>query len=271
MTSRTRHGSKSTAAAASPVATKQLSLQQIMDKLSDNRTFMEEKFNQLNHTISQAIGRIEKIEREQMEMGRSLNYYGEEIEGIKQQLAEIRAEKHAEQEQRVKSEEQMRQQMTRLQHDKNRKTLIVSGIPITHNEDLKYLTVKLANTMEVEDMKEADKDTVYRSKKVADGHPPNIIIKFQTLSQRDKFYVARKVLSKKNITTQNLGLRDGAKIYVNEWLNPAEQHLFYLARKKKIELGYQFVWTYHCQIFMRKDRTAQLVKISDKENLESLS
>ena len=102
-------------------------------------------------------------------------------------------------------------------------------------------------------MKEADIDTVYRSKKIEYVHPPNIIIKFQTLSQRDIFYVARKMLSKKNITTQNLGLG----IYVNEWLYPSEQHLFYLARKKKNGNGYQFVWTFHCQVFMRKDRSAQ--------------
>ena len=262
MNSRTQNGSKS--AAASPVTTKQLSLQQILDKLGENRIFMEEKFNQLNHTISQAIGRIKNIEREQMEMGKSLNYYGEEIESIKQQLAEIRVEKHAEQEQRVKSEEQMRQQMTRLQQDKDRKTLIVSGIPVTHNEDLRYLTVKLAKTMEVEGMKEADIHTVYRSKKIDDAHPPNIIIKFQTLSQRDIFYVARKMLSKKNITTQNLGLGKEAKIYVNEWLNPSEQHLFYLARKKKAEIGYQFVWTYHFQIFMRQERLSWSISVMKK-------
>jgi hypothetical protein len=120
-------------------------------------------------------------------------------------------------------------------------------------------------------MKEADIDTVYRSKKIDDVHPPNIIIKFQTLSQRDIFCVARKMLSEKNITTQNLGLGKEAKIYVNEWLYPSEQHLFYLARKKKNEIGYQFVWTFHCQVFMRMDRSSQLVKISDKESLDSLS
>jgi hypothetical protein len=74
MNSKTRNGSKTATATASPVTTKQLSLQQILGKLGENRIFMEEKFNKLNQTISQAIGRIEKIEREQMEMGKGLNY-----------------------------------------------------------------------------------------------------------------------------------------------------------------------------------------------------
>jgi len=240
-----------------------------MKTLTENRIYMEQRFNELSNSMSKIVTRVEKIETEHKNVCKTLEYYGGEIDDIKAQLAKIHDDKNMEQQERQKQEEQIRKQMTHIQHDKNRKTLIITGIPVTSNENLKYLSTKLADAMKV-DLKETEIDTVYRSKKVAEGQHPNIVLKFNATSQRDLFYEGRKTISKNTITTTDLGLKEKNKIYINEWLNPQEQHLFYLARRKKSELGYQFAWTYNCQIFMRKSKATELIKVIDKKSLESL-
>ena len=70
---------------------------------------------------------------------------------------------------------------------------------------------------------------------------------------------------------QKLGLSGDNKIYINESLTKAANTLFFKARQCKIELNYQYVWTHYDQIFMRKIKEFDMVKVTDDTIFQSLS
>ena len=88
------------------------------------------------------------------------------------------------------------------------------------------------------------------------------MVKFSKASARDSLYNNRKNLTKKGVNTDTLGFRGTQKIFINEVLSKTQQKLFYHARKRKEQLNWRYVWTYHGQVFMRKDHDSDAVKIA---------
>ena len=99
------------------------------------------------------------------------------------------------------------------------------------------------------------------------------MIKFKNSSARKNLYNARKNFNKKAVTTSTLGFRgSGKNIYINEVLSKTQQKLFFLARKKKDELKWQYVWTFRGQGFMRQTKeTDAMKKIASTECLSQLT
>ena len=100
------------------------------------------------------------------------------------------------------------------------------------------------------------------------------MIKFNNSSARKNLYNARKNFNKKAVTTSTLGFRRGSgkNIYINDVLSNTQQKLFFLARKKKVELKWQYVWTFRGQGFMRQTKeTDAIKKIASMECLSQLT
>lgn len=242
----------------------EITLKDVMASIETNKLYMEKEFQSLNHKISKVLDRVEAVELKQTEYEQALTFLGDEVKDLKSKLSEL--------EQRKTTEENLiRKDVSKLQTDKNLTTLTINGIPSTPNENLNLLARKIADATGQSDFTENDIEKVYRSKKAnGSGTPSTIIIKFHNMTKRDCFYDSRKTLAKEHVTTKELGFKEEQNVFINEYLSRATQHLFYLARMKRKELSYQFVWTYHCHIFMRKNKTADLIKITDVADLDQL-
>ena len=245
-----------------------------MEQISDNRKYMEDQFKLLNETLSSLSARITTLEGKQTDIEKSLTFHGDEISDLQQKVQDIDmlkqqidALKQAQQNQAST----MQRTADQLQADKNLKTLRIAGITKTHNEDLPYIVTKLATVMSCTNINKHDIESVFRPKDKDRSPTDLIIVRFATMSKRDEFYNGRKCLAKNNLTTKDLGLSTSNKIFINESLSRATQSLFYHARKRKTELNYKFIWTYHAQIFMRKSNDVDMVKITNQESLDQLT
>lgn len=116
-------------------------------------------------------------------MEKALDFYREEIGEMKKQIAKIMTEEKEERRERDDQEKLLRKHVGMLQQDKNIKILIISGVPVTDNENLKYLITKLADEIELAEFKEIDIDVIYKTKKVAEKKHPTIVIRFHTLTK----------------------------------------------------------------------------------------
>lgn len=242
----------------------EITLKNIMDSIETNKTYMEKEFRALNHKISKVLDRVEAVEIKQSEYEKTINFLGDEVNDLKHKFSKLEKSKTAE-------DTIIRKDLDKLQADSNLTTLTINGIPSTPKENLNLLVLKLAKTAGLADLTENDVEKVYRSKKTNNSDTPaTIVLKFKNMATRDSFYNARKKMAKDNITTKDLGLEDNRKIFINEYLSRTTQRIFYLARMKRKELHYQFVWTYHCQIFMRKDKTTDMIKITEVTDLDVL-
>ena len=88
------------------------------------------------------------------------------------------------------------------------------------------------------------------------------MFKFSKASARERLYNAHKKFTKKGVNTNTLGFRGTQKIFISEVLSKTQQKLFYHACKRKEQLNWHYVWTYHGQEFMRKDHDTDAVKIT---------
>ena len=240
-------------------------LQQILSQIEDNKKFMQEEFTKLHREIRQLSNRISAVETKQGEYEETLTFHGNEILDIKNRLAELTKANKQE-------ETSLRKQMTALQDAKNLKTLRITGIPKTENENLPYLITELGKNMECT-IQRSDIDAVYRAKpKNEHDKDAPIIIKFTNMQTRDSYYDARKALGKNSVTTKSLipSHSSDTKIFINEYLNRPTQNLFFEARKRRAELNYRYIWTFHNQIYVRKTKSDDAIKICNSDDLSSL-
>ena len=257
--------------------TTDLNMQQILERFDDNRDYMEKQFNKLNATISSICSRLDAVESKQTEYEQALTFCGEEIADLKKKLNVLKQTRQQE-------DDSLRSQMSALVHDRHKNSedingvrdsldkmhkeksylnLTLSGIPVTPRENTCTIVTMLAAKMEVS-ITEADLITAYRTKN------RNIYVKFHSQIMRDKLYNARKQLQTKEITTKSLGLSDDVKIYINEVLDEKQHELFFKARKRRKELNYRYIWTYHGNIYMKQDSTSDILKITSSADLSNL-
>lgn len=256
----TRNKKSSTSTTPNRNNTSSPSLQKIMDKLNSNQEYMEKQFSKLDQKLNNVLIRVEKLEQKQGEYEKTLNFYGEEITDLQKQLKAIREVGAV----KENEEGEMRKTVSRLQQDKNLRILRISGIPTSTHENLSYMMTKIADIMKINDFNSSsDIENIDSNNK-----SPVIIVKFNSLLTRDQFYEGRKILSQ--VTTKELGFSVAQKIYVNEYLSPETQKLFYLARQKRSELGYRYVCTYHNVIYMRKVKEEPMLKVTSEETLNQL-
>ena len=257
-------------------STSDVSFQQLMDKLSDNRSYMEDQFQKLNSTIGTICKRLDAIETKQLDYDQALTYCGDEIADLKRELKDLKNQRQLD-EAATRSQmselqqnrnwnsqaiEGVRESLDRINHEKQYMNLIISGIPESPRENVSAIITQLASKLDVA-IVESDLAVAYRTKK------KNLYVKFNSQITRDKVYKARKFLQQRNITSKSLSLQEDNKIYINEVLDENQHQLFYQARKKRRELNYRYIWTYHGNIYMKRDTDSEIMKITSSADLPS--
>lgn len=229
---------------------------------------MNEVYTKLNGKMDEVISlitklesRVAKLETEQQEQEKSLNFLHSQLDDTKVDIKKMQRELAQLATSQDKS--QAKESVTRLEQEKSFQNLLVTGIPQTQKEDLTSVLTSMAEKLNLS-LNPSDMATVYRTKK------SNIFVRCNSQSIGDKFYNSRKHLRKDSISTQTLGFPDDEPIYINEILDDQQRQLFYEARQARRSKNYRFIWTFHGHIYMKKSAEADINKICVKSDLENL-
>ena len=61
-----------------------------------------------------------------------------------------------------------------------------------------------------------------------------------------------------------------SNIFVNEHLTPTKKYWFSIAKQKKLELKYKYLWTRNGKILIRKDDDTEVIIIDSEEVINNL-
>lgn len=246
-----------------------ITLSDINNKLDTNKEWMEDKFSGISQHLERISHRVTVIEDEQKEQAKALTYYGQEIDSIKKEISDLKNQ-YSEMQPATSSFSKLSKSIKLIEQEKRNKTLILDGIPVTNKENLYSIIEKLSDKLQIK-YAEEDIDSIFRTKQTGDNPKRAIIVRFNKMSARDGLYDGRKVMVKNSITTKSLGYENSDKIFINEQLPKETQELFYKVRCKKRDLNYKYAWTYHGNIFMRKDKSSDAIRISSIRDLVDLN
>lgn len=145
--------------------------------------------------------------------------------------------------------------------------LEVKGIPVVAKESLPD-TLHMIGELLNEPIAEDDVEVCHRVPAKKAGNVPNIVIQFKNRSKRDTVLdKARKA----RISARDLGHTSNMPIYINEHLCPVLKQLLGMAIAKKKAVNWKFVWTKSGKILARKDESAPIVHIRNKDDLEKIA
>lgn len=144
--------------------------------------------------------------------------------------------------------------------------LIISGIPVQTNEDVKCIVKKIADKCSVE-IEKWDVIAAHRLHSRKNGDTP-IIVKFRSKETKEVLISAAK---KKNLTAEMFGGKNDVKLYLNEHLSTMKAELFKKVRELRNEkYGYRFVWVRNGQIMVRKNEGDRLEFVKNERDLNNI-
>lgn len=146
--------------------------------------------------------------------------------------------------------------------------LIISGVPVKPQEDLKEVVKEIADKCTVL-IKDWDIIAVHRLQPRQSGDVP-IIVKFHSKKKKEEIIVNSK---NKGLTAELFGGKKDVKLFFNEHLTSQKNFLFKQARElKNDKYNYKFVWVRNGQIMVRKkegDRIEFIKKVQDLTNIKN--
>ena len=134
---------------------------------------------------------------------------------------------------------------------------------------LKLIVEKIGRVIGV-DRERSDVDTYHRLPTRSQQQPPNIVVKL--VRRTTKFEILRKFKSKKpklgDIDPQH-PFRSG-RIYVSEYLLPANAQLYRNVRNLRKERDIRYLWVEDCKILARIADGDPIIRILSNEDIENL-
>ena len=114
-------------------------------------------------------------------------------------------------------------------------------------------------------------DNIFRVPTQLEHKPKNIIIKFLSKLDRDRFLLAAKIARKELGSGQGFKL-DGVtnRFYVNEHLPPHTKTLLKQAKEKAKNKNFKFVWVQNGNVLVRKAENTKIIFIAKPEDLNAL-
>ncbi len=158
-----------------------------------------------------------------------------------------------------------------------RSMIEIGGIPRNEKENCEQIVLNLASKLDV-NLKENDIDACHRISNKSDAA---IIVKFSSRKLSAKM-LSKETKSKcKKLCTTDLGFpaqnqeQEGdaagsGKIFLNESLTLRRKNLLRLAKIKKKDLDFKFLWTQNGIILMRKREKSGIKKINSEDDLDNL-
>lgn len=231
---------KSVSAEASEIHNGQL--QQILDKMDENKRSADNQYNTLMTAVSKINTRLDAIESDHRGFITSLEYAHRDVTDLKAKFEELNKQiqqLQANNEDKSEKTQAVIHTVDKIENDKNQRALLIANIPESRNESTTKIVLSLASHLDTT-ISPSDIDAAFRIKNESSPDHPVILVKFNNTTSREKLYNARKNFKKKSVTTKTLGFREERNIFINEMLSTAQQKLFYKARKQKKVLNWKY-------------------------------
>lgn len=159
--------------------------------------------------------------------------------------------------------ERLKQELNDSQQYSRRCNMEVHGLPFAHDEDLISAMEDLSVKLSLPPLQSSDILAIHRLPRKQDSSS-TIIVNFASPSLKSVWMAARAKLKKLNQSNNQL------KLYFNDNLTAANRELFWMARSKGKERGFQFVWLKNAKIFARKVEGSPAIRISAVRDLDKL-
>ena len=157
--------------------------------------------------------------------------------------------------------------------------LIIRGVPYKQGEDTYKIVHNILTAAHGIALDERDFTCIRalnrnktREQQENMTHTPKIIVQLATRHLKDRL----RKRPQSTLTLRNTGIGDipeniiSREIHINENLTEEQSRLFYLARQKKIELGYRFAWTQDGVVLMRREEGGMVEEIASEAALRKL-
>ncbi|CAG9791861.1 unnamed protein product [Diatraea saccharalis] len=244
-------------------------LKPIMDEMrkmmSLNREYQDKKFETLYSAMND-------IKQQNLEISESLEFMSKKYEDLKQQLEKSEHERKK----NLAYITELESRMSILERCGRNTSIEIRNLP-QKNPETKEDLIKVVSSIgavlsfgiETSDIKD-----IFRLVSKSLSLKP-IIVEFTTVLKKEAFLNSAREFRKSkrmNLNTTHLKLQGPSEIiYMSESLTTNTKRLYGKARKFASENNYQYCWTKHGQIFLRKENGSKVTKIIKEEDLNALS
>lgn len=159
----------------------------------------------------------------------------------------------------------LRNEVNDLQQYSRRNNVIITGIPVTDNEDVYAVLAECEELVDVPVTQ--DIDVAHRLPSRSADKPTSIIVKFGHRTSKNRFMDAWR---RKKPTLQALGRSGTSQVYVSDHLSKFNASLFYHARSMKKQKKLEYAWVRDCKIFVKKTARDKTVTIHSLDQLHAL-
>lgn len=233
------------------------------DQSSVSLQSLDKKLDKILSQITIINQRLDKLEVNQKDQEKSLQFFHDDLEETKRKVEEIQSNLT---QTRGPSQpiENLMKRVEANEHANRAKCIELNGIPYGKGENLIEGMEKLIKHMDFNWLNiTTDVDNVYRIRKTK-----KVIVKFTQTGKRDMFFQRYR----KNIASaQALGFGDDQRIYINEVLSSDQASLFWKARNFKKQNQYRYIWTFNQRIYLRKTAETDAIQINSEQDLDTLS
>ncbi|XP_077969959.1 uncharacterized protein LOC144424485 [Styela clava] len=138
-----------------------------------------------------------------------------------------------------------------------RQNLEITGLPFEKNENTNQKVIEVAKLLNVK-LSQEDISTPHR---LAAGEKSPVIVQFCRRDKRNEIFRKKANLIKEN---------GGKKIFINESFTEWQRFLFNEARLLKDKFKYKYIWTHSGNVYVRKNESANSLKILSEDDLDRI-
>ena len=235
------------------------------EKMTDvlNTSIEMKEPKHLVDSVDAILEGVNNLKKEVAAVKESQDFLSKKYEDMRQEIAEMKDGNKENQIKIVKIDERTKdlqeiievQKITiaNLEQYGRKSNLEFQGIPVQPNENTNEVIRKLLTKVNIQ-LNDNDVCVSHRLPATSPNFPPTIIMRFTNREKRNAIYAKRRHFQKVKI----FDIPKMEHLYIHENLTKKRRILFMLAKKLKIENGYQFLWT------------SKSLKIQSQEDLQKI-
>lgn len=226
-------------------------------------------------TINLKVNELDSIKSELQNLTKSVVFHAEQYDVLLEKVNEINGTLKNQNKIINKLQEENKEKdiviynlidkIEHLEQYSRNKNIEIVGIPEKKGEDCKDIVIDMARELQM-DIKKSDIDVAHRIHSAKPNVPRNIVAQFTNRTVRDQ------IINKKQLTITNNSINGssiGTKIYINEHLTPYFKNLLRLAKIKKREADFKFVWFRNNKLLARKTENSPVIRLFNEKDINN--
>lgn len=227
--------------------------------------------SKLSDEINKKIDlRFDKLTEDIADMKDSFDVLRQEVAAVKKSQESIVSDVSVLKEENISLKGEvnlLRSQVVDLQQYSRINNVIITGIPVTPNEDMLSILGNVAEVLHVP-FKKTDVSAAHRlAIRKGETRPPSIVVQFVSRASKAEWIRAKKV--KKTLSSTELrGSLPKYEIFINEHLTHHTMASLERARALTKTGQLLYAWVRDCKVFVRKEPTGPAIRILNLNELE---